>query len=112
MERGISAVIKHFSKAGFSGSLRFAVSEINGVRNIDLCEDSETEVSGYINNMDKLKDVCNKLKFGWILVYLKDGDAIGFNYKINYQGCSYKKFERECIEECSVVRVVARKSST
>lgn len=112
MFSGITAVISHYERAGFSGALRFAISMKNDVRNVDLCEDSTIPESENKIPMAHLKELCNRIKFGWIQVYLVNGVANGLEYKINYQGCDYRNFEAECQRECRSVKVVVRKSNT
>ena len=106
---GLSAVCRHYEQEGFSGGLRFSFSEKNGIRNIDLCEDS-TAVPGRVADMADLPAVCNKMSFGWITVYFSSGQTLGFDYKLNLQGISYKRLEAECLRGCRRVKIAVKKS--
>lgn len=112
MFRGISAIVENYKHEGFNGSLRFSISEKDGVRNIDLCED--TTINGSFNPvaMEKLKGVCDRIRFGWLIIYLEDGIPRGFDYKINFQGCMYENLKRECLNKCNSAKIVTKKSNT
>lgn len=108
---GLSAVIRRYEKYGFSGLLKFAISEADGVPKIDLCEDTTVPVQGTLLDIKSLPHLCNRLRYGLIFVYFDGGKVAGYTYKINYQGESYRRLERESLL-CSTVKIAAGKSNT